>query len=654
MQLRAVAVYEYEPLPGINYIRRVKLHPGTVDEAIVISLDVVPFSEGQRPEYEALSYVWGSAEQPEIIRVDAKYGLAISATRNLVTAMKYLRRTDEPRILWVDALCINQADDFEKGPQVRMMGDIFRHATRVVAWLGPEADNSDLIMAKMEYLGSQIQMDYAGTTSIGLSEGATELDLGNPRGGVYLWLEEIDALVHLLLRPWFTRLWIRQEIHLSSPVAVMTCGHSQVAWPVFLRAFVLFYERELRVIEPRDGITEALALYRANLVNVRLSDILLALSGLPNVGYEEIGLRDLRQCFDITDCYDPRDRIYGVLSLTPDYLREAIVPDYTKPFGDVYKDTFLCHLRRTRDLSLLGSCELGIESPIPSWVPNWSRKFKCRKFTRGQFASSQIASWYELNANDVLRVAGVLVGTIQHHDEFRWQLGWGSREVYEELRRLLINMVFPEKTFTDDEKLEYISRSLVCNEFPDYYEPPTGELHTVESGKSLVQKMLSDVDQFNLNYFTAEEIHYLNAVSCMMGRQVFKTTDGQLAIGPFQAQPGDHICVLLGCDGPMVLRSTRDGKFLVVGFCDMQKVSDGDSLLGPLPGHMRRALCRELGTSIWKDSRTGLSTFMDPRLESLNIVTDSHPEFRGIRKFPVHPEVLRRETGVDIRYFDLV
>ncbi|KKY36372.1 putative ankyrin and het domain protein [Diaporthe ampelina] len=253
IQLQSAEVYEYEPLPGINYIRRVKLHPGTFEEAIVVSLEVVPFSEDQRPEYEALSYVWGSAEQPEIVRVDETYGLAISATRNLATALKYLRRADEPRTLWIDALCINQTDEVEKGPQVAMMGDIYRHATRVVVWLGPEADNSDMIFAKMAYLGSQIQVDFTGKVEIGLAEGATELGLADPSKPVYFWVEEFDALVHLFSRAWFSRLWIRQEIHLASPAAVITCGHSQVPWPVFLRAFALIIHQQIQVVDNREA-----------------------------------------------------------------------------------------------------------------------------------------------------------------------------------------------------------------------------------------------------------------------------------------------------------------------------------------------------------------------------------------------------------------
>lgn len=489
IQLRSAAVYECEPLPGINYIRRVKLRPGNLDDAIVISLDVVPFSEDGKPEYEALSYVWGSPEQPEVVRVDEKYGLTISATRNLIMALQYLRHTDEPRILRIDALCINQQDDVEKGPQVAMMGDIYRHATRVVAWIGPEADNSDLIMAKMESLGSLIQVDFAGKVTFSLAEGATELDLDLAARSIYLSIEEIDAMVHLLHRPWFSRLWIRQEVQLASSAAVITCGHSQLSWPVFLRAFVLILHRRVEASENKGPIIEPAVIDRVRLVQVQLVETRMALIGFTSAGSKIVSLCDLRQNFESSDCYDPRGRIYGIMSFLPD-IREGIVPDYTKPFGDVYKDAFLHYTQRNRDLSLFGSCKLATRSHIPNWVPDWSRKSKCGTIINGQHASSHLASWHELQ-NDVLRVAGVLVGTIQYHDEFRVQHSWiyGVYKLYEELRRLLINLIHPEKTITDDEKIKYVARTLVCNLFADKFEPPDERHPTIESGKSIVQKI---------------------------------------------------------------------------------------------------------------------------------------------------------------------
>lgn len=39
-------------------------------------------------------------------------------------------------MIWIDALCINQDDDEEKGIQVQMMDRIFQEAKRVAVWLG--------------------------------------------------------------------------------------------------------------------------------------------------------------------------------------------------------------------------------------------------------------------------------------------------------------------------------------------------------------------------------------------------------------------------------------------------------------------------------------------------------------------------------------
>lgn len=40
------------------------------------------------------------------------------------------------RLLWADAVCINQADDAERGSQVGMMGRIYGQAARTLVWLG--------------------------------------------------------------------------------------------------------------------------------------------------------------------------------------------------------------------------------------------------------------------------------------------------------------------------------------------------------------------------------------------------------------------------------------------------------------------------------------------------------------------------------------
>jgi len=90
--------------------------------------------------YDALSYVWGSSEKRRSIFIN-KHELAV--TENLHAALSHLRDKNLERILWVDAICINQADIQERSYQVRSMGKIYSKGSRVIVWLGEAVDNSD-------------------------------------------------------------------------------------------------------------------------------------------------------------------------------------------------------------------------------------------------------------------------------------------------------------------------------------------------------------------------------------------------------------------------------------------------------------------------------------------------------------------------------
>lgn len=56
--------------------------------------------------YEALSYVWGNKESTEMIRVD---GCLLKVTENLFEALSSLRKAREDRLIWIDAICIDQS-----------------------------------------------------------------------------------------------------------------------------------------------------------------------------------------------------------------------------------------------------------------------------------------------------------------------------------------------------------------------------------------------------------------------------------------------------------------------------------------------------------------------------------------------------------------
>ncbi|KAL8637086.1 MAG: hypothetical protein Q9226_009162 [Calogaya cf. arnoldii] len=99
-----------------------------------------------RPAYEALSYTWGKSPDRHIIFVD---GLHFPITPNLDLALSYLRKPDEPRVLWIDALCIDQENLAEKNHQVRMMQSIYSKASRVLIWPG---ESDKVIRRSMAFL----------------------------------------------------------------------------------------------------------------------------------------------------------------------------------------------------------------------------------------------------------------------------------------------------------------------------------------------------------------------------------------------------------------------------------------------------------------------------------------------------------------------
>lgn len=140
--------YSYKPLAQDNSnIRVLLIHPGTFDDEIQVQLMTVPFNGPKRKlPYEAWSYTWGSPEDPKAVQVNVKDAIQlITVTRNCLEAIRYLRRNDKPRMVWIDAICINQAHLDERTRQVAIMRDIYARALRVVVGL----DQGQAIVAQL-------------------------------------------------------------------------------------------------------------------------------------------------------------------------------------------------------------------------------------------------------------------------------------------------------------------------------------------------------------------------------------------------------------------------------------------------------------------------------------------------------------------------
>ncbi|KAF2731845.1 HET-domain-containing protein, partial [Polyplosphaeria fusca] len=159
------------------------------DHQIYGELSVIDLNDN--PLFSALSYVWGvHSTTPHFVHCGAS---RIKVTPNCFSALVNLRKKliNEPLVIWVDAICINQNDDAEKSHQIPLMGDIYSKATSTCIWLGEGTAGTD---RAMQYLAT------AGAVA-----------------PVYTTTSDLAAL---LSREWIQRVWTYQEILLSSNAIV--------------------------------------------------------------------------------------------------------------------------------------------------------------------------------------------------------------------------------------------------------------------------------------------------------------------------------------------------------------------------------------------------------------------------------------------------
>jgi hypothetical protein len=118
-----------------------------IEDDIAVRCAISQVSLEDRPVYAALSYAWGDASNKRrIIIEEGEYKYELLVTENLHSALRHIALDGQ---FWIDAVCINQADDMEKSWQVQQMWTVYHEAQYVAAWLGLAADDSDLVLARI-------------------------------------------------------------------------------------------------------------------------------------------------------------------------------------------------------------------------------------------------------------------------------------------------------------------------------------------------------------------------------------------------------------------------------------------------------------------------------------------------------------------------
>ena len=236
---------------GIPCTRVIDLHPGEYDEKLRCTLRCIRFQDAA--DYEAVSYTWKEtafersllpSAGPEVKKAAAGFGSIrytilcgnntyLEIPAGLHDALVNLRDTDATRTLWVDQLCINQQDHFERNLQVQHMGHIYNAAKRVIVWVGIEDKYTWVafeLLHKLGHLGERLN-----GTAITKEELERAADVDFPPTDRGAWL----SILHLLDRPVFQRAWVMQEIVLGQAITV-ACGRFETEWSNIVHA-VNFY-----------------------------------------------------------------------------------------------------------------------------------------------------------------------------------------------------------------------------------------------------------------------------------------------------------------------------------------------------------------------------------------------------------------------------
>ena len=277
--------------------------------------------------YDALSYTWGNDEDRRILYVR---GGQLEVTPNLYVALEALRSSTQDRILWIDALCINQSSPGERQHQVGQMGRIYGNADTVLFWLGPSTSATNIALESLRRLQEKSVM-YNCRAWDRKDQRWDKLwsDLLPGLEDTYpdLLSRQRKGLEDLLSRSWFERVWILQEAA-KSKKALVCCGDMFVSARIFTIAPRLFG------VEPSPHCQAVL-------------DIMPGPSRQDSWWSQEPNLYTLLKKFCRSKASDPRDMIFALLGLASDAQADGFPSaNYNQDEVDVVREVlvFICSI----------------------------------------------------------------------------------------------------------------------------------------------------------------------------------------------------------------------------------------------------------------------------------------------------------------------
>lgn len=580
-----------------DQIRLVILFPATADTNATtpIKLDISIVSLSNLPEYETLSYVWGSETSTATIQIADR---AVPLSPTLHDALLRLRLPDRKRTLWIDQLCINQQDLEEKMQQVQLMGDIYKSCSQCVVWMGEirqdlRLEDADAALQVLRYMADIGRVGRENTAlpaaardnMDGMTKAMESLGFGNNQ--------------------WWHRIWTVQEAILP-PARTMQWGPLTLPWHILDDSNSTWanHNHDVTMSEGKQhDILNALMVHCAWLYNARFGK---------NEVYRMI------QNWRFRDATDPRDKIYGLLGVcNTGRLPETERCDYSISPARVFSTL-------TRELILDGK-ELKALVPyprpdisaltpdMPSWaidlratqqlnVPEiWHQIHGYEFFHRSDEGLGQI-NLEKIRAEsrpEVLCLEGVRIDDVVQIEE-------GYRMTHDHDRDFSKTESFLRPWYDAAVRGDTYgsSQAQTCDNAssPPYpgaaYSRKSAFLRLVLGGwvrgsshgseRKVVEEDLQDVWKL-LNLKESDVDHGIRETAnrMMASQDMFLTRNGLIGIGHVDVRVGDEVWIFKGGNVPFIIRPRasggEEGSYSFLGHCYVEGIMTGEVAKGCIP-----------------------------------------------------------------------
>jgi hypothetical protein len=507
-------------------------------------------------------------------------------------ALRRMRYWDKPRTLWIDSICIDQNNVEENGHQVGMMCQIYSKTFRNLIWLGPCNPTIAKSINAMEAILQEIAVetrDYADFEELLFDENYGTSVSRKPLS------DNVDCLAFLRILdiPWFSRLWVVQEVSLA-PNSMRYCGDFEVSLTNVLRSAIWLAHKWYELPETPLSTAEHL-------------DYAGSIFDAADKTYGPLRIRgpysvmlNLLNRFGHMRTFDRRDFVFAILGLWQMFtatkmLPSVLKPDYNLSVGEAFKIYIRYGIEESSCLWPLEwisepSCEIR-DASWPSWLPavdrnqvdveNKPSEFLGNLFNVDDRESMILKKDFE-RPNDLI-VSGVLLDSISEvsatltlrttSSEMLTVMAdlecprcesWAGTTVADletQVSLVLLGGSSQGARVSHQEALQGYQSFKACSEeqgsFPD-------TPWALPSSASDDEKSISQYWR-DLKYTTRY-------------RAVFHTTTGHVGLGPRCTKPGDVVAIFYGSQLPIVMRPLPKGSYSLLGSSYVCGIMDGEAV----------------------------------------------------------------------------